>query len=497
MQINQDYNGYVVYCREKNRSRPYAVVGKDYERHAISDKIPESVKQYLIQIEDKRFQSHVGIDLHGIGRALYENVKAGKIVQGGSTITQQLARNLLRDNRKTLGRKLAESVEALRIEANYSKDEILDLYFNHVYFGNNIRGLRTAGLYYFGKEISHLTQTDLIALLTILRGPNYYLNNPAEIQKRFHFLSRKLSSSRHISKNRHRSNLRKRLQFKGYQLESFRSACIPFISDTSQSQDLVIHSTIDPKTQRFLNEFVKESAYPVSIVALKDTKVIGVASSYGSDYPFVSKTNVGSTLKPFLYCHVLENQAKPEIKYDAHSNDLNWPVREIGHYGFHLTIEEALIHSNNNAFINACNTCGLDDSLRFLAEVLDKPREFLVPSSILGATVDGVSLYEIGSAYAKFFNTKCLTESKIKCLDVLRTIALNKFGITAEGVFLKTGTTNDNKERFAILGDSNTTFAILRNENLLNDYSKEGSFIKQVSNLVRSYFKPKTDYKWQ
>ena len=156
MQINKDkYNGYAVYSGDK---KPLGIVSINGERMAVCNvrTLPKILKQYLIAIEDRRFYHHGALDIKGIIRALYENFKAGKVVQGGSTITQQLARNILRDTRKNIVRKLKEISLAIILENKYSKDEILELYFNKVFWGKKIYGLRAASLEYFSKEPQHL-----------------------------------------------------------------------------------------------------------------------------------------------------------------------------------------------------------------------------------------------------------------------------------------------------------------------------------------------------
>ena len=183
--MKSELDGFVIYCKDTEGIMPLGVVSDSYECNAISNYVPTRIKEFLVEVEDRRFYRHSGIDIKGISRALGTNIKAGRIVQGGSTISQQLARNILRDNRKTISRKLKETLKAIQIERKYSKDEILNLYFNSVYFGKNIWGLRTAGLFYFGKEVEKLTQSEQLYLLTILRGPNYYSKRPEVTGKRY------------------------------------------------------------------------------------------------------------------------------------------------------------------------------------------------------------------------------------------------------------------------------------------------------------------------
>lgn len=494
--MKNELDGYVIYCKDSDRETPLGVVSESYDCQALSDYVPTRLKKFLVEIEDKRFYSHNGIDFKGISRAIVENLKAGCIVQGGSTISQQLARNIIRDTRKTVTRKLKETIKAIQIEKQFSKDEILNLYFNNVYFGKNIWGLRTAGLYYFGKEVEKLTQTELLYLLTILRGPNYYTKRLEITQKRYKTINNILLERKVISKSRFQKNIKSKLTISETQLSSFKNAAIPFIANRIDERKKTIISSIDYKTQEFARKFVAESKYPVSIIALRKGKIIGFSSSYGTDYPFISKSNVGSTLKPFLFCHLRENGISEFEKFDAFNNNLDWAVREVGYYKSQLNIQEALFFSNNNSFLNAASKVGFETNLKFLSDIFSKPETDFFPSSVLGATKSGISLYELALAYSSYFNPTSLTDIKTECLSILNKVFYEKLGLNIENAFLKTGTTNDNKERFAVLGNADLVYAILRNENELNDLSKEGSFMNQISRNVSSMFKPNMNFVW-
>ncbi|HTO37658.1 MAG TPA: transglycosylase domain-containing protein [Brumimicrobium sp.] len=494
--MKNELDGYVIYCKDSDRDTPLGVVSDSYDCQALSDYVPTRLKNFLVEIEDKRFYNHNGIDFKGVSRAIVENLKAGRIVQGGSTISQQLARNIIRDTRKTVTRKLKETIKAIQIEKQFTKDEILNLYFNNVYFGKNIWGLRTAGLYYFGKEVEKLTQTELLYLLTILRGPNYYRKRPEITQIRYKTINNILLERKVISKSRFQKNIKSKLTITESHLSSFKIAAIPFIANRIDEKRKTIISSIDYKTQEFARKFVAESKYPVSIIALRKGKIVGFASSYGTDYPFISKSNVGSTLKPFLFCHLRENGISKFEKFDAFNNNLDWKVREVGYYKSQLNIQEALFYSNNNSFLNAASKVGFETNLKFLSDIFNKPETDFFPSSVLGATKSGISLYELALAYSNYFNPTSLTDTKTECLSILNNVFYEKLGIRIENAFLKTGTTNDNKERFAVLGNADLVYAILRNENALNDLSKEGSFMNQISRNVSSMFKPNLNFVW-
>lgn len=332
--------------------------------------------------------------------------------------------------------------------------------------------------------------------MTILRGPNYYTKRTDVADERYKFLSASLYQRKIISKSRYLKNIKARFDIKSNQLQSIKSIAIPFISEKIDNRQKKVLSTIDFKIQKIVRQFVKDSKYPVSIIAIRNESVVAFGSSYGTDYPFVSRSNVGSTLKPFLYCHLRDTGISKYEKFDAYKNDLKWNVREAGYYKAQLDLKEALFYSNNNTFLNAACKSSIEDSLQFLAKTFNREVNEFYPSSILGATRNGISLYELALTYSSFFSPKNLTESKIECLSILNMIFYDKIGFLIENAFLKTGTTNDNKERFAVFGNSDLTFAVLRNENTINDNSKEGSFMSQISRSISSFFKTHNNYTW-
>ena len=327
--MTKEIDGYVIYCKDTDRYIPIGVVSDSYDCKATTDYIPKRLKDFIVEIEDRRFYKHNGIDFKGISRALFENIKSRKIMQGGSTISQQLARNLLKDNRRTLYRKLRETLMAVQIEQSNTKEEILKLYFNNVYFGKNIFGIRSAGIYYFGKEVKKLSQPELLYLVTILRGPNYYSKRPDATLKRYEAINNILLDRNQLSKSRIRKNINTKFNLQEKPLQSIKKASIPFITADIDQKHKIIYSTLEDNFQSFAKQFVSESKYPVSVVVIRKGIIIGFASSYGTDYPFISKSNVGSTLKPFLYVYLRDSGISEFEKFSSFKNDLDWNVREV------------------------------------------------------------------------------------------------------------------------------------------------------------------------
>lgn len=138
------------------------------------EQVPDIYKQALIAVEDHRFYDHMGVDVIATGRAIVNDIKAMDFVEGGSTITQQLAKNMYFTQEKTLERKAAEMLMALKIEREYSKEEILEAYINSIYYGEGYYSLREASLGYFGKEPWNMTDDECTLLVGVPNAPAVY-----------------------------------------------------------------------------------------------------------------------------------------------------------------------------------------------------------------------------------------------------------------------------------------------------------------------------------
>lgn len=169
-------NGYCVYKDAlKEMPLPEKVASiQEKENYAKIEEMPKRYKEAVISVEDHRFYEHGGIDFIALGRALFNDIKAMKYVEGGSTITQQLAKNIYFTQEKKITRKIAEAFMAIKIESEYEKDEILELYLNTSYFGDGYYTVKEASKGYFGKELNEMTDYEAILLAGIPNAPSVY-----------------------------------------------------------------------------------------------------------------------------------------------------------------------------------------------------------------------------------------------------------------------------------------------------------------------------------
>lgn len=170
------FRGYIEY-KNALQAKPLDICMEEIfqkENFVPSEDIPYIYKEALIAVEDHRFYRHPGVDILATGRALVHDIQAGGFVEGGSTITQQLAKNLYFTQEKTITRKISEVFMALKIESEYMKDEILDLYINSIYYGDGYYSLKEAAEGYFNKEPAEMNNYECTLLVGVPNAPAVY-----------------------------------------------------------------------------------------------------------------------------------------------------------------------------------------------------------------------------------------------------------------------------------------------------------------------------------
>lgn len=254
------------------------------------DDMPEHVRQAFIAIEDERFYSHFGFDIIGSLRAAYNNMRAGKIVQGASTITQQLAQNAFLTTETTYRRKIQEIWLAIQLERLYGKEEILELYLNRIYFGNGAYGVEAASQIYLDKNIADLNIAEAALLAGAVRSPNYYnpIDNEAEAEMRMRMVLLNMKRLGYISESDHRQALQQKisyadLQDPGYPYPHFVDyvvhhelirilSGIPSIGSREEAYRTIytgglrIYTTLEPSLQSHVEEVLRRTdLYPTTL----------------------------------------------------------------------------------------------------------------------------------------------------------------------------------------------------------------------------------------
>lgn len=418
---------------------------KEENRRVITlSKISKNLQQAIVAIEDERFYSHHGIDFIGISRAFFENILHGRINQGGSTITQQLARNLFLTRRKTLVRKLAEVILALQIEKKFTKPEILEFYLNQIYFGHNAYGVESACQIYFNKHADEINLAEATLLAGIIKGPEIFspYKNPHLSIMRQKIVLHKLYTLNLITREDlkkaqkniiklHPENVKRYGQIAPYFVSFIMNELTKNFGDkTVYEGGLKVYTTLDTEMQEAAEEtvdkFLKEEGekYRFSQTALLaiDPRnghikaMVGGADYFESQFnrAVQAKRQPGSSFKPFIYVTALEQKVSPgtifadrattfQVFPSRWNPDGNWKPKNFDRkFRGNVTMREALENSLNIPSIKLLQKVGIYNSIKMARRLGIKSHLEPALSLVLGACE--VSLLEITSAYGVFAN---------------------------------------------------------------------------------------------
>lgn len=419
------------YAFDSHGKRLFKIFLQDREAIKFSE-IPKTLLDSIIAVEDKRFYSHFGIDILAIGRALLANVRALGIVQGGSTITQQLVRNLFLTARKSLFRKVIESCIAVIYEMFRSKDEILEDYVNTVYLGESLHGFKNAAKFYFGKKVKHLSLSEVATLTGMIRSPARYspLNNPVRCDERRRFVLSRMRKKGLLSEENYQRARRQSAVATCQEREPENALYTrDFIKEILQRdfrehyphRKLIVHSSIDTHVQNAieetLSEFKDELQCGISFCVLETTTGLIKGMASGAEYrqtQFNSSVHgtvqPGSTLKPHILAHALRSGYSVDDFFE--SKELEIPIggRRVwrvhnwqGKYFGMSTLRQALINSDNSVFAQLIQNLDLTELRNLLVNVgirINTPRISLAT----GSTRRGVSPLSLAASYTPFFN---------------------------------------------------------------------------------------------
>ena len=294
----------------------------------------------LITTEDKNFYSHNGFDYKRIIKSLFDNMMTSSLSQGASTITQQLAKNLYLTNEKTWDRKIQEAFLTIKIENKYSKDYILELYINNVYFAHNLYGLKAATNYYFHKEPSELNYQESCLLVGVINGPNLYspfidLSASNKKQKNIAynlFLNDVISASEYYSILVNKSKLYGSFEDNDYINNYYYQGITrelkkrKLYNENDTEQGLIVETYLDENIQNSINKIINNYQIDdeISVVVMKPytsevLSLFGGKNYLNSEYnrALDSDRQIGSTIKPFIYYLGLCSGLNPLSKFHS------------------------------------------------------------------------------------------------------------------------------------------------------------------------------------
>ncbi len=241
------------------RDRYYGDIGVQKRYYVSIDEVPEKLIHAFIAAEDRNFFEHPGVDLSAIVRAFFANLKAGRVVQGGSTITQQLAKNLFLTRERTIGRKIREALLAIKIERTFDKRKILELYLNQIYLGNGTYGVEAASRVYFGKSVKDLNLEEAALLAGLPKAPSRFnpFVNPELAQTRRNYVLRRMLEEGYITPEEYEVAVSKpvvvrrgnRFRMSDYVLDMVREYLSEKYEDIAFQGGLKIYITVDRDLQ--------------------------------------------------------------------------------------------------------------------------------------------------------------------------------------------------------------------------------------------------------
>jgi penicillin-binding protein 1A len=389
--------------------------------------LPPFLPKAFIAIEDRRFYSHYGIDPIGIARALVANILHRGVSQGGSTLTQQLAKNLFLTQERTLARKLQEAELALWLERKHSKNEILELYLNRVYFGSGAYGVEAAAQRYFGKSARHVTVGEAAMLAGLVKSPSRLApnRNPEGAEKRAQTVLAAMADAKFITD----AQAQAQIAHSTVTVKPVGAGTVNYVADWigevlddlvgQIEQSIVVETTIDPKLQSaaeaaIIDELaaksVKFSVSQGALVAMTPDgavrAMVGGRNYADSQYnrAVTAKRQPGSAFKPFVYLTAIEQGLTPDtVRQDAPLDLKGWkPENYSREYFGPVTLTQALAMSLNTVAVRVGLEVGPKNVVRTahrlgIASKLDPN-----PSIALGTSE--VSMIELVGAYAPFAN---------------------------------------------------------------------------------------------
>lgn len=400
------------------------------------DEIAQWMQQAIVAIEDERFYQHRGIDFRGLARAAYQNLRSGGIVQGGSTLTQQLAKNLYLGPERTLGRKAKELYYTIQLERTYTKKEILNMYLNHVYFGQGAYGVEAAARTYFDKSAKELTLAESAMLAGLPRAPSYYAptTNLKGAKERQKIVLNRMVELGMISTADREEALAEHIEPKA-KTEAFQQApyyvaeIIKYIKnkypngmEMLYSSGLTIQTTLDLDVQRSAEKALEQGLAKVNpdingaLVAVDPTNgyikaMVGGRNWQRSQFNrALAKTQPGSAFKPFLYTAAIDSGytaasaifCEPVTYQQKGAEPYTPKDHKVGYHYRPFILKQALAISDNVISVRLADAIGPGAIIRYAKAMgIESP---LRPFLSLALGTSEVTPLEMAAAFGPLAN---------------------------------------------------------------------------------------------
>jgi penicillin-binding protein 1A len=426
------------------------------------EKIPTLLTAALVATEDRKFYKHSGVDLKGIARAIFKDIKAGEFVEGASTITQQLSKTLFLTPRKTLVRKLKEAILAFQLERRYTKDEILELYLNQVYFGSGAYGVESAAKIFFGKSAQDLTLAECALVAGMPKSPSRYspLVNPDLALTRRNTVLQQMRNTGIISDADYQQAVKEALHTNGRKFNLSKAPYfVEYIKETLEDEigstrlykgGLSVSTTLNYRLQlaaenavadglsalskRMRKGQIAESDPQAALISIDLTSGGILAMVGGKDFS-ASRFNratmalrqPGSAFKPFIYAYAIEQGFAQDsiildapVVYKGVQNGEDWkPENFSSEFKGEMTLRHALAISQNIPAVRLLQTLGPNSVAQFAHQLGIK--SYLASNLSLALGTSEVTLLDLTSAYSVFPNRG----EKIKAFGVLEVVDRN------------------------------------------------------------------------
>lgn len=433
----------------------YELYGEEKRTEVALEEIPEYLKQAVIATEDRNFYRHFGLDLAAIGRSVLTDMRIGRPLYGGSTLSQQLIRSSYLTNEKTVARKIKEVVLTIQLELKYSKNQILEFYLNQVPFGNNAYGVESAAWTYFGKPTNELSLPEAATLAALIKKPSY-LGDPAhrdELLARKDYVLERMRAEGFISEQELETAKSAELSFRDVRTSILAPHFTLYVVDYLKSKygedflrenGLKVYTSLDMKLQEMAEQTVKSgavlnkvyNAHNAALVAIDPNTgeilaMVGSKDYFGESEGCVAgqgclfdpKVNVatyfigrqpGSAFKPFVYATAFKKgYTDKTIVVDEPTNFGLWsgkpytPKNYDGRFRGPVTLRTALAQSLNVPSVKVlAYLAGLEDSIKTAQDMgittLTQPSSYYGLSLVLGG--GEVKLLDMTAAYSAFAN---------------------------------------------------------------------------------------------